>query len=181
MVLKVKSAGNNTLVTHPDALLVISKESDKLLQSAPPGSPLVPINGAFHGHTGGGGITTTFPSPGMHRIDTHVFSLQPVSNYYFDHVKTSFDLNVIDDESDETTTSTDLVGSQITNPTNVATAIPISGGLNRVAIIGQDAPFYTPDYITVKPDTTLTFRNHDVVVHTSYWDPYMRGAIIVSN
>jgi plastocyanin len=43
----------------------------------------------------------------------------------------------------------------------------ISGGPNQVAIIGQDAPFYIPDYITVKPDTTLTFRNHDAVVHTA--------------
>jgi plastocyanin len=168
LVLKVKNAGNNTLVTHPDALLVISNESNKLLQSAPPGSTLVPINGAFHGHTGELGITTTFLSPGMHKIDTHVFSLQPVSNYYFGHVKTSFDLNVIDDDNDVTTTSTGLLDNQTTNPTNVTTAIPyISGGPNQVAIIGQDAPFYIPDYITVKPDTTLTFRNHDAVVHTA--------------
>jgi plastocyanin len=165
LILKVRSSSNDTLVTHSDALLVISKESGKLLQSAPPGS-LVPINGAFHGHTGELGITTVFPSSGVHKIDTHVFSLPVVSNYEFGYVKTSFDLNVIDGD-DGTTTSTGLLGSQITNPANVTTAIPISGGLNRVAIIGQDAPFYTPDYITVKPGTTLTFRNHDAVVHTA--------------
>jgi plastocyanin len=55
----------------------------------------------------------------------------------------------------------------MTNLTNVTTAIPISSGVNRVAIIGQDAPFYIPGYITVKPDTTLSFRNHDAVVHTA--------------
>jgi plastocyanin len=165
LVLKVRSANNGTLVTHSDALLVISKESGKLLQSAPPGS-VVPINGAFHGHTGELGITTVFPSSGVHKIDTHVFSLPVVTNYEFGHVKTSFDLNVIDGD-DGTAPSTDLLGSRITNQSNVTTAIPISGGLNRVAIIGQDAPFYTPDYTTVKPGTTLTFRNHDAVVHTA--------------
>jgi plastocyanin len=161
LVLKVRNANNDTLVTHSDALLVISKESGKLLQSAPPGS-VVPINGAFHGHTGELGITTVFPSSGLHKIDSHVFSLPVVSNYEFGHVKTSFDINVIDGNNG-TTTST----GQITNPANVTTTIPISGGINRVAIIGQDAPFYTPDYITVKPGTTLTFRNHDAVVHTA--------------
>jgi plastocyanin len=165
LVLKVRNASNDTLVTHSDALLVISKESGKLLQSAPPGS-VVPINGAFHGHTGELGITTVFPSSGVHRIDTHVFSLPVVTNYEFGQVKTSFDLNVIDG-NDGKAPSTDLLGSRTTNQSNVTTAIPISGGLNRVAIIGQDAPFYTPDNTTVKPGTTLTFRNHDAVVHTA--------------
>jgi plastocyanin len=167
LVLKVKNAGNDTLVTHPDALLVIRNESDKLLQSASAGSPLVPINGAFHGHTGELGITTTFLSPGIHKIDTHVFSLQPVSSYYFGHVRTSFDLDVTDDDDDETATSTEIVNRQMTSLTNVTTVIPISSGFNRVAIIGQDTPFYIPGHITVKPDTTLTFRNHDAVVHTA--------------
>jgi plastocyanin len=161
LVMKVRNAGNDTLVTHSDALLVISKESGKLLQSAPPGS-VVPINGAFHGHTGELGITTIFPSSGMHKIDAHVFSLPVVTNYDFGNARTSFDLNVID-SNNGTTTST----GQITNLANVTTAIPISDRLDRVAIIGQDAPFYTPDNITVKPGTTLTFRNHDAVVHTA--------------
>jgi plastocyanin len=165
LVLKVRNASNDTLVTHSDALLVISKESGKLLQSAPPGS-VVPINGAFHGHTGELGVTTVFPSSGVHKIDTHVFSLPVVTNYEFGQVKTSFDLNVIDGD-DGTVPSTDLLGSRTANQSNVTTAIPISGGLDRVAIIGQDAPFYTPDHITVKPGTTLTFRNHDAVVHTA--------------
>jgi plastocyanin len=166
LILKVKRAGNDTLVTHPDALLTISKKSDKLLQSAPPGSPLMPINGAFHGHTGEKGITTVFPSSGMYKIDMDVYSLPEGSNYNFGHVKTAFDLNVVDGDYG-TTTSTSTLGTQITNPTNTTTAIPISGELNRVAIIGQDAPFYTPDHITVKRGTTLTFRNHDAVVHTA--------------
>jgi plastocyanin len=165
LVLKVKSAGNDTLVTHPDALLTISKESDKLLQSAPHGSALMAINGAFHGHTGEKGITTIFPSSGLYRIDMDVYSILE-SNYNFGHVKTAFDLNVVDGD-DGTTTATITLGTQITNPTNTTTAIPISGELNRVAIIGQDAPFYTPDHITVKRGTTLTFRNHDAVVHTA--------------
>jgi plastocyanin len=161
LVLKIRNANNDTLVTHSDALLVISKESGKLLQSALPGS-VVPINGAFHGHTGELGITTVFPSSGVHKIDAHVFSLPVVTNYEFGNVKTSFDLNVIDGNN-RTTTST----GQTTDPANVTTVIPVSGGLNRIAIIGQDSPFYSPDHTTVKPGTTLTFRNHDAVVHTA--------------
>jgi hypothetical protein len=95
LVLKVKSAGNDTLVTHPDALLTISNKSDKLLQSAPHGSPLMAINGAFHGHTGEKGITTIFPSSGLYKIDMDVYSILE-SNYNFGHVKTAFDLNVVD-------------------------------------------------------------------------------------
>jgi plastocyanin len=166
LVLKVRSASNDTLVTHSDALLVISKEPNKLLQSAPPGS-VVPINGAFHGHTGELGVTTVFPSSGVHKIDTHVFSLPLVSNYKFGHVKTSFDLNVIEGDNGTTTTSTGPTDSLVTGPANITTVIPISGELNRVAIIGQDAPFFTPDNISVKPGATLTFRNHDAVVHTA--------------
>jgi plastocyanin len=167
LVLKVKSAGNDTLVTHPDALLTISnKESGILLQSAPPVNLLMPINGAFHGHTGEKAITTIFPSPGMYKIDLDVNSILG-SNYNFGHVKTTFDLNVADYNETTTTTATNTLSSQIANPTNATTVIPISGELNRVAIIGQDSPFYTPDHITVKPKTTLTFRNHDAVVHTA--------------
>jgi hypothetical protein len=47
LVLKVKNAGNDTLVTHPDALLVIRNESDKLLKSASAGSPLVQLMELF--------------------------------------------------------------------------------------------------------------------------------------
>ncbi len=167
LLLKVKSADNDTLVTHPDALLTISnKESGKLLQSAPPVNLLMPINGAFHGHTGEKGITTIFPSLGMYKIDLDVNSIMG-SNYNFGHVKTTFDLNVADYNNEATTTATNRLSSQIANLTSITTAIPISAGLNRVAIIGQDSPFYTPDHITVKPETTLTFKNHDAVVHTA--------------
>ncbi len=167
LLLKVKSADNDTLVTHPDALLTISnKESGKLLQSAPPVNLLMPINGAFHGHTGEKGITTIFPSLGMYKIDLDVNSIMG-SNYNFGHVKTTFDLNVADYNNEATATATNRLGSQIANLTSITTAIPISAGLNRVAIIGQDSPFYTPDHITVKPETTLTFKNHDAVVHTA--------------
>lgn len=166
LVLKVKSADNDTLVTHPDALLTISKkESGKLLQSATPVNPLMPNNGAFHGHTGEKGITTIFPSPGIYKIDLDVNSILG-SNYNFGHVETRFDLNVAD-YNDETATATNTLSNQIANSTSITTAIPISGELNRVAIIGQDSPFYTPDHITVKPETTLTFGNHDAVVHTA--------------
>jgi plastocyanin len=163
LVLNVKSAGNETLVTHPDALITVSRESDKLLQSAPAGNPLIPINGAFHGHTGEKAITAVFPSPGTYKIDMDVYSI-PVSNYKFGHAKASFELNVLDD--DGTTTAPNMKSTQITNTTNTTTAIPITKELNQVAILGQDAPFYTPDHITVKTGTTLTFRNHDAVMHT---------------
>jgi plastocyanin len=167
LVLKVKSAYNDTLVTHPDALLTISNnESGKLLQSAPPVNLLMPINGAFHGHTGEKGITTIFPSPGLYKVDLAVNSIMG-SNYNFGHVKTTFDLNVAEYTNEMTSTATNTLSSQIANPTSITTAIPISADLNQVAIIGQDSPFYTPNHITVKPETTLTFKNHDAVVHTA--------------
>lgn len=125
---------------------------------------MIPINGAFHGHTGEKAITTVFTSAGMYEIDTDVYSI-PVSNYKFGHVKTSFDLNVVN--NDETITSRTKEPTLITNSTNVTTVIPLSNELNQVAIVGQDAPFYIPGHITVKPGTALTFRNHDAIVHTA--------------
>ena len=163
LVLNVKRADNGTLVTHPDALVTISGASSKLLESGPPGNPVIPINGAFHGHSGEKVITTVFPSTGTYTIDMDVNSI-PVSNYMFGHVKTSFDVNV-SDADDSRSIGTGTGPSQVTNA-STTTAIPVTNELNHVAIIGQDAPYYNPDRITINPGTTLTFRNHDAVIHT---------------
>ncbi len=47
------------------------------------------------------------------------------------------------------------------------TAIPLSNEPNHLAIIGQEAPFYMPDNLTVKSGTTVTFKNHDAIIHTA--------------
>jgi plastocyanin len=86
----------------------------------------------------------------------------PVSNYKFGHVKTSFEVNV---SNDEDSSSTDMEPSQVTN-VSTTTAIPITNESNVIAIIGQDAPYYNPDRITINSGTTLTFRNHDAIMHT---------------
>ena len=121
LVLKVKSADNDTLVTHPDAFLTISnKESGKLLQSAPPVNLLMPINGAFHGHTDLKGITTIFPSPGMYKIDLDVNSILRF-NYNFGHLKTTSDLNVANYNNEMMYTAKNKLSSPIANSTNTTT------------------------------------------------------------
>jgi len=84
----------------------------------------------------------------MYTISLDVNSL-PVSNYIFGKVHTIFRVFVSDGGG---------AGSSL------ITTIPTEP--NHVAILGQDQPFYSPNNIKVKAGTTITFKNHDAIIHT---------------
>jgi len=154
LVLNVKNPTNGTHVTHPDALFTIKKGDFTLLQSAEAGNPMMPMNGAFHGHTGQIAFDTVFPEPGVYTIATDVNSL-PVSNYIFGKASTTFDVTVVGGQQQTQQNQT----QQLQQSTN--------GESNAVAIIGQEAPFYNPNEMTVEVGDTITFRNDDAIEHTA--------------
>ncbi|HJS65104.1 MAG TPA: plastocyanin/azurin family copper-binding protein [Nitrososphaeraceae archaeon] len=139
---------NGTSITHPDGLLTVSKDGFTLLKSAEKGNPMMPVNGAFHGHTGQLAFNVIFPQAGVYTLDAKLNSL-PVSNVMFGNVDTKFDLGVVDAASSSTE---QVAGTSSTNP-------------NQVSIIGQEQPFYSPTNFEVKKGTTLTFKNDDAIVH----------------
>jgi hypothetical protein len=47
LILNVAQANNGTSVTHPDALMAIGKGQFTLIDSAQPGSPMMPMHGSF--------------------------------------------------------------------------------------------------------------------------------------
>lgn len=147
LILNVKNADTGEEVTHSEALLRMGQGLFRSFKSAPAGSPMMPMMGSFHGHTGQMALTTTFPSAGMYLIYADVNSL-PVSNFQFGQASTRF---VVFVEQGET------VG------TEVSTEEPEP---NHVAIVGQDAPFYSPNNLTVAAGATVTFLNHDAILHT---------------
>ncbi len=147
LILDVKNAGTGEEVTHSEALVRMGQGLFKSFKSAQAGSPMMPMMGSFHGHTGQMALTTTFPTAGMYILYVDVNSL-PVSNFQFGQVSTRF---VVFVEQGETADA------------------PVSAeGLepNHVAIVGQDAPFYSPNNLTVAAGTTVTFVNHDAILHT---------------
>jgi len=115
---------------------------------------MMPMNGAFHGHTGQIAFDTVFPEPGVYTIATDVNSL-PVSNYIFGKASTTFDVTVVGGQQ-QTQQNQTQQQQQSTN-----------GESNAVAIIGQEAPFYNPNEMTVKVGDTITFRNDDAIEHTA--------------
>jgi hypothetical protein len=138
-ILNVKNPINGTHVTHPDALFTIKKGDFTLLQSAEAGSPMMPMNGAFHGHTGQIAFDTVFPEPGVYTIATDVNSL-PVSNYVFGKASTVFDVAVSGGPQGQE--QQQALAQQQQNS---------SGGQPKeVSIVGQEAPFYNPNELTVK-------------------------------
>ncbi len=150
LILNVKQADNDMNIMHPDALITIKNGLFTELASAPAGSPMMPMNGAFHGHTGEIAVTTVFPSPGMYTISMKVNSL-PVSNYIFGHVSTSFRVFVSD------STGGGQSSQLLTTPV----------APNEVSILGQFAPFYNPNNLSVRAGSTVTFKNTDAIMHTA--------------
>ncbi len=148
LILNVIQADNGMNIMHPDALFTIRQGVFRESASAAAGNPMMPMNGAFHGHTGEIAVTTIFPSAGMYIISLDVNSL-PVSNYIFGNVNTNFRVFV----SDGGGAGSSLITTTPTEP-------------NRVAILGQDPPFYSPSNIKVKAGTTITIKNHDAIIHT---------------
>lgn len=120
------------------------------------GNPTMPVNGAFHGHTGTIAFTTTFPASGMYVINVHLNSL-PVSNYIFGQASTNYFIQVVDaEEGQQQSSNHQLAATEVTSPNEP----------NHIAILGQDPPFFSPNNLTVKAGTTITVKNHDSIPHT---------------
>lgn len=132
------------MLTHPDALISVRRGSYEVSSSSSPGDPMMPMNGAFHGHLGQMSYTATFPSGGNYVINVELNSL-PVSNYQFGHASARFNIVVSDSSSDVQTVKT---------------------AENHINVLGLEAPFYSPNNIKVKAGTTLTFDNVDGNFHT---------------
>lgn len=148
LIINVNRADNGEPVTHSEALLNI-RGSSRPFSSAPMGNPMMPMSGSFHGHTGQMAFTTTFPTSGLYILNVNLNSL-PVSNYIFGQAAATFKVYVEDAEGSASEENTATIQDQ----------------LNHIAILGQDAPFYGPNNLTVKAGTTITVRNHDSIPHT---------------
>lgn len=148
LVFTITNAKDGSMITHPDMLLKVRSGSLVTTSSAPSGGMMMPMNGAYHGHTGVMTYTTTFPRAGQYSLNLDLNSL-PVSNVLFGTAKARFTLNVAESAGE----------SQI----ELASLEPEP---NTVNIIGIEAPFFTPDSIDVEAGTTLTFVNTDGNMHT---------------
>ncbi len=146
LIMTVTNAKDGSMVTHPDALISIRKGNFYASKSDEPGNPMMPMNGAYHGHLGQMTFTTTFPSAGNYIINTNLNSL-PVSNLIFGTADARF--NVLVSES-----------------TSSATLVDSTPDKNTVNIVGLESPFFIPNTINIKTGTTLTFVNTDGNMHT---------------
>jgi plastocyanin len=149
LILDVKDAATGKHIMHPDALMTVRQGSFVLTKSAPAGSPMMPMNGAYHGHTGQMALTVVFPTTGFYLVDIDTNSL-PVSDVQYGHASARFKVLVTED------------AGSVETRTTTTTAAP-----NQVAILGQAAPYFGPQNLTVKAGTTVTFTNSDFVVHTA--------------
>jgi plastocyanin len=148
LILNVNQADNGEPITHSEALLNI-RGSSRPFSSAPMGNPMMPASGSFHGHTGQMAFTTTFPTSGLYILNVNLNSL-PVSNYMFGQAAATYKIYVEDSSA---------AGENINE-------ISPPEQPNHIAILGQDAPFYSPNNLTVKAGTTITIVNHDSIPHT---------------
>ncbi|MGI9011292.1 MAG: cupredoxin domain-containing protein [Nitrososphaeraceae archaeon] len=142
---------NGTSITHPDGLLTLSKDGFTLLKSAEKGNPMMPVNGAFHGHTGQLAFDIVFPQAGAYTLDAKLNSL-PVSNVMFGNVDAKFDLAVADAGS-SSEAAEQITETSSTTPTN------------QISIVSQEAPFYSPANKEVKQGDSIKFKNDDAIVH----------------
>ena len=126
---------NGEMLTHPDALISVRKGFYKVSQSAEAGDPMMPMNGAYHGHLGQMSYTATFPNAGNYIVNVDLNSL-PVSNYQFGHASARFNVLVMESSGD----------------------VPVSAQSqtkNTVNIVGLESPFYQPNNIKVAKGTTI--------------------------
>jgi plastocyanin len=148
LIFSVTNAKDGSMVTHPDMLLRVRNGALVVANSAPSGGMMMPMNGAYHGHTGVMTYTTTFPRAGSYILTLDLNSL-PVSNLIFGNAQTRFILDVVESEGKPNIVST----SSTPRP-------------NTVNIVGMEAPFYAPNSVSIKSGTTLTFENVDGNMHT---------------
>lgn len=150
LILDVKNAETGMNIMHPDALITVRQGSFILAKSAPAGSPMMPMNGAFHGHTGQMALTVMFPTTGMYYITVETNSL-PVSDIQYGHANARFKVLVSGNK-----------GSTADTQTTTPETEP-----NQVSILGQAAPYFGPNDLTVQTGDTVTFTNADFVLHTA--------------
>lgn len=153
LVLNVRDAATGKNIMHPDALVSIKQGRFLHSASAPAGSPMMPMSGAYHGHTGEMALTTVFPTPGIYTIRAEVNSL-PVSDVQFGHVRADYRILVSEN------------GGSSGDAGSSAAASGGDGDGNRVLILGQAEPYFAPSAITVKKGEPVTFHNDDFVIHT---------------
>jgi plastocyanin len=151
LILDVKNAETGMNIMHPDALITVRQGSFILTKSAPAGNPMMPMNGAFHGHTGQMALTVVFPTTGVYYVTVETNSL-PVSDVQYGHANARFKVLVSGDEGSSAVG--DRTGS--TPPQQ-----------NQVSILGQAAPYFGPNELTVRVGETVTFTNDDFVLHTA--------------
>jgi len=147
LVFTVTNGKDNSMVTHPDMQLTFKQGSTIISRSADAGG-MMPMNGAYHGHTGVMTATLIFPTTGHYFVDTDLNSL-PVSNLIFGKASTRFDMHVVA----PTGVSTGNIAGSDTTP-------------NTVNILGIESPFFAPNSINVKAGTTISFVNTDGNIHT---------------
>jgi plastocyanin len=153
LILRSMIAENDTMTTHIDDLFTVSKDGVKILESGSKGDPMMPMNGAFHGHTGEIALTTVFPEPGEYNVNATINSDPPtVSNYVFGNLPPALFKVSVAPPSNET------------GGTN-ATATPADEP-NHISITGQDPPFFAPSDLEVSAETPITVRNDDFIAHT---------------
>jgi plastocyanin len=149
LILDVKNAETGMNIMHPDALITIRQGGIILTQSAAAGNPMMPMSGAYHGHTGMIALTTVFPTTGLYYIQVDTNSL-PVSDVQYGHANARFRILVTGSEGSTNDKSTST--SEISVP-------------NQISILGQGAPYFGPSNLTVKAGQAVTFKNVDSVLH----------------
>lgn len=148
LILDIKNAETDMNIMHPDALITVRQGTFILTKSAQAGNPMMPMNGAYHGHTGQLALTVVFPTTGLYYVTAETNSL-PVSDVQYGHANARFKILVSGNE-----------GSAAEEPASTMTEP------NQVSILGQAAPYFGPNDLTVKAGETVTFTNTDFVLHT---------------
>lgn len=148
LILDVKNAETGMNIMHPDALITVRQGSFVLTKSAPAANPMMPMNGAYHGHTGQLALTVVFPTTGIYYVTAETNSL-PVSDVQYGHANARFKILVSGNEG----TAVEEHTSTTTEP-------------NQVSILGQAAPYFSPNDLTIKAGDIVTFTNTDFVLHT---------------
>ena len=153
---------NGTSITHPDGLLKLAKDGGfTLLQSAEKGNPMMPMNGAFHGHTGQLAFDVIFPQAGVYTLDAKLNSL-PVSNVMFGNVDSNFTIAVADNaDSASAATTAEKVTAESTSSSSSSVTTPT----NQISIVSQEAPFFSQSNQEAKKGDTIKFKNNDAIVH----------------
>jgi plastocyanin len=147
LILNIRDATTGKHITHSEALITVRQGISFITKSAPAGSLMMPMNGSYHGHTGQMALTMVFPTTGLYIINIDTNSL-PVSDVQYGHASARFKVLV---------TAEGLTGG------NDRTVV---SNQNQVFILGQAAPYFEPQNMTVKVGTTVTFTNIDFVIHT---------------